>query len=334
VQNATVETRAVSSLARDVAGAGTGATPTWLGWRVPMVPGDRDVCSSWRDDQSYVRGTMLEPATGTVRPAFPAATGSTVALEAGTSLLILVRVIDGKVERLRTATDDCPLDAGGRRFVWLTAVSTAASLAYLETLVGPTALDTDTGERVARSAVGAIALHADGAADTILTRLLGAGSPAALRQEAVSWTARARGPSGRDRLIALVPREADASFRRTLVSAIGQTRAAAAAAFLKEIARTDRDAGVRGDALYWYAQSGGAPAIGDVIAIVQSEKEESVQRRGLSSVARLPAQAGIAPLIDLARRTPDAAVKRNAVRALSESTDPQAAAFMVELIRN
>src|SRR6187431_2882786 len=89
VQHATVETRAASSLARDVTGAGGGGTATWLAWRVPMVAGDRDVCSSWRDDQSFVRGTMLEPATGVERPTFPPPTGSTVALEAGTTLIVL-----------------------------------------------------------------------------------------------------------------------------------------------------------------------------------------------------------------------------------------------------
>jgi len=335
VQHATVETRAASALARDVAGAGGGGTPTWLAWRVPMVAGDRDVCSSWRDDQSFVRGTMLEPATGVERPSFPPPTGSTVALEGGTTLIVLVRVIDGNVERLRTATDDCPLDAGGRRFVWLTGVTPAASLVYLETLVGPAAFDRDAAERVARSTVGAIGLHADGAADAILTRLLAPATPsAAMRGEAATWTARARGAPGLDRLMAMIRGEGDPSFRRTLVSAIGQTRAQRAAALLRDVARTDREPGVRADALYWYVQVAGAPSIPEVMTMLQSEKDESVQRRGLSSLARLPAQAGIGPLIDLARRTPDAVIKRNAVRALSESTDPQAAAFMVELIRN
>ena len=62
VQHATVATRAVTTLARDVAAAGRGAMPTWLAWRVPMVPGDRDVCSSWRDDVSAVRGTLRADA--------------------------------------------------------------------------------------------------------------------------------------------------------------------------------------------------------------------------------------------------------------------------------
>src|SRR6187431_2620923 len=94
VQRATVETRASTSIAREVLGTG-GANPTWLAWRVPMVPGDRDVCSTWRDDQSFVRGTTLEPSTSIDRPTFTAPAGSTVALEGGTTLIVLVRVIDG-----------------------------------------------------------------------------------------------------------------------------------------------------------------------------------------------------------------------------------------------
>jgi len=226
VQHAMLETRTTTSIAREVAGSGSGASPTWLAWRVPMIAGDRDVCSSWRDDQSYVRGTVLEPNASVDRPTFPAPENSPVALEGGTTLIVLIRVIDGTVERLRTATDDCPLDAGGRRFVWLTGVTTATSLAYLDTLVRPTDLDRDAGERIARSAIGAIALHADEAADAILTRLLASTTPRpALRGEAASWTARARGVAGLDRLIGMVRDEFDPSFRRTLVSTIGQSRA-------------------------------------------------------------------------------------------------------------
>ena len=333
VQHATVETRAVTTLARDVAASGRAANPTWLAWRVPMVPGDRDVCSSWRDDVAAVRGTLLEPTTGVERPSFPPRSSSTATLENGTTLIVLVRVIDGQVERLRTASDDCPLDAGGRPFVSLTGVTAPASVAYLETLVRPSMLDTDPGERVARSAIGALALHGDASADAPLAALLAPGTHSSLRSEAATWTARARGATGIDRLLGLLRAEPEPSFRRTLVNAIGQARSARASAALRDIARTDMDASARGEAIYWYAQLAGEPGIQEVVAMLQAEKEEAVQRRALSGLARLPGYVGVPPLIQLARSTQNARLKVNAVRALGESSDPRAKAFMTELLK-
>ena len=60
VQNGRVEPRKVSALERDVMALGKAATdPIWVGWRVPMIDGDRDLCSSWNTSNTS-RGDYIE----------------------------------------------------------------------------------------------------------------------------------------------------------------------------------------------------------------------------------------------------------------------------------
>ena len=100
---------------------------------------------------------------------------------------MLVRLLDGRVERLRTVGDDCPLDAGGRTVYWLQGVTPADSMKYLETLLKPTdSLNPAQEQRLSQSAVSAIALHRDPSADVILDRLATGDSRHDLRRSARS----------------------------------------------------------------------------------------------------------------------------------------------------
>ena len=57
IQNGRVETRQASSIDREVQTIAKAATdPAWVGWRVPMVDGDRDLCSTYGDQNGYTRG--------------------------------------------------------------------------------------------------------------------------------------------------------------------------------------------------------------------------------------------------------------------------------------
>ena len=46
---------------------------------------------------------------------------------------MFARVLDGRVERLRTISDDCPVDASGLTVFSLTGVTPADSLRFLDT---------------------------------------------------------------------------------------------------------------------------------------------------------------------------------------------------------
>ena len=63
IQNGKVETRKAAALDREIATLAAGATtePVWVGWRVPVVDGERAGCSTWTDDNFYFRGQVLQP---------------------------------------------------------------------------------------------------------------------------------------------------------------------------------------------------------------------------------------------------------------------------------
>jgi hypothetical protein len=203
IQNAQVETRAVTSLSRDVAALTAQATtPRWVAWQVPMIDGERGLCCTYYSDGMVnpVRGCTMEPAdpdAARTPPDFPAPTGP-VQLEAGTTLTVYVRLVEGRIERMRVLSDDCPVDAGGREVQWLTGVSGADSVAFLRQLAINEALDVDVRSRLATAAVRGIALHRDPAAVATLIELASvkAVSPHTIstRREAMTGLGQSRDP--------------------------------------------------------------------------------------------------------------------------------------------
>jgi len=203
IQNARVETRAVTSLSRDVAALTAQATtPRWVAWQVPMIDGERGLCCTYYSDGMVnpVRGCTMEPADPDATwsaPEFPAPTGP-VQLEAGTTLTVYVRLVEGRIERMRVLSDDCPVDAGGREVQWLTGVSGADSVAFLRQLAINEALDVDVRSRLATAAVRGIALHRDPAAVATLIELASvkAVSPHTIstRREAMTGLGQSRDP--------------------------------------------------------------------------------------------------------------------------------------------
>ena len=183
IQNGVVETRQVTRLGQlkdEIAVIAKGATqPTWIGWRETAATALGNACCimQW-NDEPIQRGCGVEPAPTDAngraieqpRPVFPPQAGA-VKLEAGTSVLILVRIADHAVERVRSFADDCPLDAGGRRVIWLDGVTAADSVAYLNSLVSlhdVTGTPTDLRRRLNSSAISAIGWHKDDAADALI----------------------------------------------------------------------------------------------------------------------------------------------------------------------
>lgn len=203
IQNGRVETRAVTSLARDVAALTAQATtPQWVAWQVPMIDGERGMCCTYYSDGMInpIRGCRMEPAdpyTPSTPPDFPPPSGP-VQLEAGTSLTVYVRLVEKRIERMRVLSDDCPVDAGGREVRWLTGVSGADSVAFLRDLAVNEKLDVDVRSRLASAAVRGLALHRDPSAVSVLIDLASTTpvSPhsISMRREAMQGLGQSRDP--------------------------------------------------------------------------------------------------------------------------------------------
>ena len=349
LQNGKIEPRRVSSLERDVAAIGGATTvdPVWIAWRVPMIDGDRESCSSW----NHVRGDYLEGGwSGTVYSdsGAPAVSESGAAmkplappsgpmpLEGGSAILVLLRYVDGKLERVRSLRADCPIDAGGRTLHWLENVSVADSLRFLDTLTrvdGPDSIKSlSTRRTMAGRALEAIALHKDPGADAILERIASDRSETTLRNRTVQLLATHRGARGLSVLQKQLAAETNADARRQLVTAIGSSSEPGAVAALRPLLK-DPDAKVRAAAVSRYAQTGGPGVLSEILGIIETDTVDSVKSSAVSSLTHWPRGEGIPHLVTLARSTKDPVVRKQAVSALSNSRDPRAIAYMEELLR-
>jgi hypothetical protein len=334
IQNGRVETRQTTAIDREVAAltniAGDGL---WVGWRVPIADGQRGGCCTYNDD---VRGCFVENdgSISSVRAGTPATTTpAAVSLDAGTGLVILARLTDRGLERLRTLGDDCPLDAAGKTVYWLQGVTPAESLKYLDGLIQLAPFSSGiASEGLRDTALSAVARHRDAGADAIIDRLATNDIDSPLRRSARRLLGSSRGAHGYATLARLLEQEKLPEIRRQLVVAIGASRQPQAVDVLLRLAKTDWDAKVRGEAVYHLPPLGGPRVIPDVNAIIASDAVDTVKQRAVQGLGRLAAPETVPLLIQLAGST-NAVVKKEAVTALSRSKDPKAVAYMEELIR-
>ncbi len=175
--------------------ANTRTEPTWIGYTVPVVAGERRMCCGG-DGSTYISGSVvmvdgqawspcrLEPRVdntqGSRGGTAPTAPAAPVQLEAPDQVAVLLRVAERRIERIRIFSPDCELDAGGREVLWLQNVRPAESIAMLEGLATTDAAE--RRERVVDGAVSAIALHRDAAADAALERFVAPAQPVSLRR--------------------------------------------------------------------------------------------------------------------------------------------------------
>lgn len=330
IRNAQVETRDMP-IERTLSALDTAADPVWVGWQVPMVSGLRDLCGTWSDGVTTIRGAVFEDGTRPLASATAGTPAPVAHLEAGTALLVWIRVVNGRVERLRLVSDDCPVDGGGRRLIWLSSVTSGDSVRFLDALLTP-ALPSEGDRRRATAAVMGIALHADAAADVALDRLLTPTADTGLRNSAATWTARARGARGFAHLTALVGQEStDVGLRRIVAAALAQTRHPDTLGTLWRIAETDSDDQVRAQALGGYAELAPESEVSRVGAKLANEPSDVVRQRAVRGLAR---RATAVPLlVSLARSSTDKVVRTEAVRALSHSSDPAAIAYLTEVLK-
>ena len=143
MENARLETRAVAGDLESTMSAivGSQTTPAWIGYAVPIVPGERQVCG-W--DGGNQRSTHLS-------------------LEGPTRLHVLFRVEQKQIVKLKMATPDCEIDAGGLPVTWLTGVNPAESVRFIEHVItANSGGGNKEQERTAGSAVGCIFSHSPG----------------------------------------------------------------------------------------------------------------------------------------------------------------------------
>ena len=163
--NAQTQTRAVTSgLEKEFRSlVKNQVEPAWIGYAVPVVEGNHHICcyssEESRKPASLRRGRcQLESRDEGMN--FNT-NGDDDTRENPGRVLVLWRVADRNVGKIRVFTDDCELDAGGLTVQWLTDVKPKESIDLLASFVGETDASTRAGRKQSESAIAAIALHAD-----------------------------------------------------------------------------------------------------------------------------------------------------------------------------
>ena len=231
VENSKLETRAFAgSLASQLRSFGAGTY--WAAWAEPIIPGRHgDMCgwdgNGWNGNDEH-------------------AAGAPVRLEGPTSLVVLVRMENAQVDRIRVASLDCRFDGGGLPFYWLSAVPAGESVSWLKA---------QTAGNHADAAIMAISLHSGPAADRALDDFAAANQPERVREKAAFWLGSSRGARGVDILKRMLASDPSQRVREQVVFALSQSPDPAGIAAVIAAVRNNPDPAVRKRAMFWLGQS-------------------------------------------------------------------------------
>jgi hypothetical protein len=339
ISNAKTETRsAAQGLEREVRATAARSGVTWIGYRMPMIAGPRQMCcfdtmSSASDRDACCGVCQLERGSGvSMTRGDSQSRGSRITLEPPTEFLILARLEGGVVSRVRTFTPDCDVDAAGMTLVWLSDVKVDESLTWLASLV--TAAE-DTGERrdrVAKTAIAAIALHGGQTADRTLEGFVAPARPDWLRGDTAFWLGSERGEAGARVLARMIAQDPSDKVREKVTFALSVSMVPSALTTLIATARDDRSTKVRGQALFWLAQKAGKEATAVITGAIENDPDTEVKKRAVFALSQLPKDEGVPKLMDVARTNRNPEVRKQAMFWLGQSNDPRALKFFEEIL--
>ena len=329
LSNATLQTRSASAgLDRAFqALVASQSTPAWIGYAVPIVSGEHHMCC-W-GSQSCCAACALEggrPAAQQIAPTGP------VRLEGARYFLVLFRAEQRSVGKIRNFSEGCELDAGGLPFYWLTDVRPEESIALLSSFALAADNEPRSRRHLGESAVSAIALHADPAADRLLEQFVAPTQPEALRQQAAFWLGSARGRRGYEILKRLVRDDPSDRVREKAVFALSLSKEPEAVDAMIDAARHDASPRVRGQALFWLAQKAGRKAAEAITEAIAADPETQVKKRAVFALSRLPKDEGVRLLIEVARTNRNPVVRKEAIFWLGQSRDPRALDFLEQIL--
>lgn len=257
ITNASLETRAAGELSRTFQELVASAGPFWIGYAVPAQNPDWNSCC-WNNGSERQAGCCgrcsIEATSG---DSHTIGTGrrhrQVVELEDG-EVVVLLRVADRQVERVRAFSADCEVDAGGRRVVWLTGVRPAASVALLKDLAESRPPQAGK-DKVRSGAIVAISAHDGPESTDALIRLAKDHTSGRARADALFWLAQKAGLKAAGAITDAIENDPDTKVKERAVFALSQLPGDEGVPKLIEVARTNRNPKVRQQAMFWLGQS-------------------------------------------------------------------------------
>lgn len=332
VANAKLETASsAAGLAAAVNQAGARAKePVWVAWSVPMIAGQRTLCCFSHDGhfKSITRTAChLEGKNQSW--------GSTDrdAVVQDQDLLVLARLRSGEIEKLTALSASCPLDAGGRRFVWLGDAKPEESVSLVAKIIRE-------GDGHARSedlpeeAMMALSYHRNARADDVLEELASAPHAEKMRENALFWIGQNRGERGARFLTKVLNSDPDEDIREKAIFSLSQSDAPGAADSIIRVSREDRSADVRGEALFWLAQMDDSRAPDTILQAIDRDPEMEVKKKGVFALTQLPKDHGVPFLIRLGREARQREIRKEALFWLAQSDDPAALRYLDKVLND
>jgi hypothetical protein len=332
IENAKLETRAagtnLDATIREIAGSAEKAE--WVGYYVDQVAGERGVCCghNWNDGNCGTCRLEKEngATNGTTR------TDGNVKLEGTRQLVVLYRLEGRQVVKIRVASDDCALDAGGLAFVWLTGVKAAESVTLLATYVRGADFDGHGEHGIGNGALTAIALHADASADRAFESFVTPEQREGLRRQAAFWMGAARGQAGLTALQRMAKTDPSSDVRAHVAFALSVSHEAGALDEMIRMAHDDTSSHVRGQALFWLAQKAGKKAAGTISGAIENDPDTDVKKKAVFALSQLPKEEGVPKLIEVAQNNRNPEVRKQAMFWLGQSNDPRALQFFEKVL--
>jgi HEAT repeat protein len=316
-------------------------TPAWMGYSVPVL-GEHQMCcwnsvDSYRNSGGCCGGCRLEGSNEVTYNNSDESRG--VKLEGPYNMMVLFRVSGKSVEKIRTFSEDCSIDAGRLTVYWLTGVKPAESVALLASYVragGPGTIDSDDDKpsrRRADAAIAAIALHADAAADAALEGFITPAQSEWLRGQTAFWLGSARGRRGYEILKRMVRDDPSDRVRDKVVFALSVSKVPESVDTMITVAHDDRSTHVRGQALFWLAQKAGKKAVQAITAAIEDDPETDIKKKAVFALSQLPKDEGVPMLIQVAKTNKNPAVRKQAMFWLGQSNDPRALDFFEQILK-
>jgi hypothetical protein len=287
----------------------------WIGYSIPVV---NKFSSGWNSSRiAYLEGN----GDSVVNDSEESSRSSDHAV-------VLMRIADGAVMKVRVEDSERELDAGGLRFVWLNGVNVDDSVRLLTDL----ARHGDV-RRLRDSAVFAISIHQTNAATTALISLAGDGNDLGLREKAAFWLASQRGHDGLAAIQKFAHEDSDPKFREKLTFDLTLSKDPAALNELIRMAHEDASPQVRKQAQFWMATKGGKRVTEDLRTLAINDPNEQIRKSAVFALSRLPGDEAATQLIAVADSSKDPLVRRQAIFWLGQSSDPRALEYLTKLLK-
>jgi hypothetical protein len=336
IENTRMETRrAAGTLTATMAAAEKNATsPMWIGYSVKAVEGERTICCGnynvsreegcgrceLETDRDHWNNSSNKNISGAMK------------LEGVEQLIVLFRLQDKHITRVKVASEDCVLDAGGLPLVWLEDVKAADSVAFLSGYVRDGSGDGGDRQSIGNEALTAIALHEGGDAEAALASFTGPAQPEELRKQAAFWLGVARGKEGFTVLQRMVKKDPSTEVRAHVAFALSVSKEPAALEEMIRVAHEDESGHVRGQAIFWLAQKAGKRAVSVIDGAIANDPDTDVKKQAVFALSQLPKDEGVPKLIQVAENNRNPEVRKQAMFWLGQSQDPRALGFFEKVL--